>query len=234
MEASLGEVILLPQKFSTPAEQTFIVERYKALRLQSLKHEPEAFSSTYEDESQFPDDVWVQRIKNPLGKTFVVVRSTDSPKDYDPTGSSVLAKLNREWVASCVLIGPKVLPLGQDDPQAALWAFTSSSSFKLGSELDVRPHSALAYCPVAMYVLPGQRRLGLGRKLMDVVTEAAREEAKELQASKSYLTIFFETDNHRACQLYEKSGFTMVGVEEFPIGKEGTMTRPVQWGWILT
>jgi hypothetical protein len=49
------------------------IEPYKKLRLKSLRLNPEAFTSTYEDEALFAVDVWENRLKNPLASTIVAI-----------------------------------------------------------------------------------------------------------------------------------------------------------------
>lgn len=227
--ATPGEVIQLPQEFSSPSEEKFIVERYKALRLRCLQQEPEAFSSTYEDESQFPNETWVQRITNPSAKTFIAV-----PNGSEEDGNGdIFSKLSREWIGICVLIGPKQLDSNRSDPEAALWAFAQPTGNPgIESSPKENSQSTLSYCAVSMFVSPDQRRYGFGRKLVDAVIEGARKQAEEFLASKAYLTIFFEIDNFRARHLYGKWGFTLMDdIEEFP--DKGGKTRPMGWGWAL-
>ena len=49
--------------------------RYKAFRLLSLQTAPEMFGSTYEREVAFTDDMWLDRLKNPLATTFLAVQA---------------------------------------------------------------------------------------------------------------------------------------------------------------
>lgn len=53
-EENSADVILIPREFPSPSALKGIVERYKANRLEGLQRDPDAFSSTYERESQFP------------------------------------------------------------------------------------------------------------------------------------------------------------------------------------
>lgn len=224
---SPGEVILLPQEFSSPSKEKSIVEYYKTLRLRGLQQEPEAFLSTYEEESQFPDETWAQRVKNPSAKTFVAVRN--GPED--DTRDDISSKLNREWIGLCVLVGPRRLDPDRSDPEAAFWAFAPpTGDSNTESDPGDGAQLPLSYCAASMFVSPDQRGHGFGRKLIDAVIEYAQKQAKELSAPKAYLNISFETDNHLARQLYGKWGFTVMDdIEEFP-DKSGK-TRPMGWGW---
>ncbi|KIK41932.1 hypothetical protein CY34DRAFT_12716 [Suillus luteus UH-Slu-Lm8-n1] len=47
------------------------VEKYKVLRLTSLKVDPASFSSTYESEITFTPEIWVQRLASYFEGTFI-------------------------------------------------------------------------------------------------------------------------------------------------------------------
>jgi ribosomal protein S18 acetylase RimI-like enzyme len=68
------------------------IEPYKKLRLKSLQLNPEAFTSTYENEALFTVDVWEGRLKNPLASTIVAI-----PAD---------AGAQPDWVGTVTLLGP--------------------------------------------------------------------------------------------------------------------------------
>lgn len=60
-----------------PHDETGIrkyLEDYKAFRLFSLKYAPEAFGSTYAREIAFEDNVWYERLRNPISNTFMAIR----------------------------------------------------------------------------------------------------------------------------------------------------------------
>jgi len=50
-----------------PAERW---SEFKSLRLDALQHDPLAFGSSYEEEINFPDKTWKERIKDTLFATF--------------------------------------------------------------------------------------------------------------------------------------------------------------------
>ena len=41
-------------------------ETYRALRLRSLRDEPEAYAADYETEALYPTDLWMERLANAL------------------------------------------------------------------------------------------------------------------------------------------------------------------------
>lgn len=44
-------------------------QQYRDLRLRALKEEPQAFGSTYEDNSKHPDEYWQQRLEDTINKS---------------------------------------------------------------------------------------------------------------------------------------------------------------------
>lgn len=62
---------------------------------------------------------------------------------------------------------------------------------------------------IALYVDPEHYREGVGRELVETVTEVARESEKNL----SELTVWTLDRNHRALALYESLGFKRDGAE---------------------
>jgi GNAT superfamily N-acetyltransferase len=48
----------------------------KEFRLLALKAAPDAFSSTYEREAAFGDDVWYQRLMNPKASSFLAIQDS--------------------------------------------------------------------------------------------------------------------------------------------------------------
>jgi ribosomal protein S18 acetylase RimI-like enzyme len=62
-------------------------QEYKALRLEALKNEPQAFSSVYEDEANFNDKKWKQRLSGFSDRTNnIMVFAVDGKKLVGMTG----------------------------------------------------------------------------------------------------------------------------------------------------
>ncbi|KAG2749268.1 hypothetical protein P692DRAFT_20732268 [Suillus brevipes Sb2] len=72
------------------------VEKYKALRLTSLKVDPASFSSTYEREITFTPEIWAQRLALHFKHTFIA-----SVKDEGSIGKT--------WVGMISVLGPSEL-----------------------------------------------------------------------------------------------------------------------------
>ncbi|KAJ5682397.1 hypothetical protein N7462_005562 [Penicillium macrosclerotiorum] len=218
-----GHTILVPNQFLSLPQEQQIVERYRKFRLYSLQVDPQAFSSTYDDESQFPYDTWLSRIQNPAGKTFVSlgglsteaeeISKSNNPDSLDGTKSSLGELLSREWVGIVTLIGPGVFLKPNDDSPTVnkTWeVFIQNGRYQIplaASKSDDLQGAHLVYLVVGMFVSPSARRRGHGRRLLEATIEAAAEESAMLGASKTSITVQVETVNPTALPLYESLGF---------------------------
>src|ERR1700761_972213 len=95
------------------------IDKYRELRLQSLKSDPDAFSSTFEDESTQSSEFWTGRMLVPRARHFVAVRWNNT-SDIAPTSDDPHAVLEAEWVGMLVLLGPKVVASGDASPWKSL------------------------------------------------------------------------------------------------------------------
>jgi GNAT superfamily N-acetyltransferase len=228
-QSESNEVILVPKTFSPTTFEQAVVDRYKQLRLHGLRVDPRSFSSTYEDESQFDDDVWLSRIHNPVGKTFAAVTTPDTQPEtstaetrvpnYDAK-DTLQRLLRKEWVGIVTLMGPGVfsrpnegITTGLNQPYEV---FIKDNKYQLPlvtSELGDLSCAHLVYLIVGMFVSPTARRRGHGQRLMEAVIAAATEEARVLGGHKLSITVQVESSNLRAQRLYERVGFQVVDEE---------------------
>lgn len=221
------EVILVPKPYAAPILEQAVVERYKKLRLHGLQVDPQSFSSTYEDESQFADEVWLSRIYNPAGKTFAAVTGSD----YQPENTTETlvqahdtndALQGKEWVGIVTLLGPGVFSRSNEDaataPTQPYEVFLRDGEYRTpqkSSEVNNLTGAHLVYLIVGMFVSPSARRRGHGQRLMEAAIAAATTEARRLGGYKASITLQVNSNNLHAQRLYEKVGFKVVagGVE---------------------
>ncbi|KAI5459098.1 hypothetical protein BGZ63DRAFT_415756 [Mariannaea sp. PMI_226] len=117
------------------SDKAQLAEKYKQLRLAALQQSPDAFSSTYEDESKYSDEIWLQRVFNSTKKTFVCVDRSDG-----------------SWVAQVSILGPL-------KREAFLLPDEAGQPEVLSDEEEEK------WQMVALYTLPSHRRKGLGKVL---------------------------------------------------------------------
>lgn len=90
-------------------------EIYRDIRLEGLKNDPEAFASSYEEEAEFGEDVWIRRIPNAIfafsGNNVVgVISCTSSNRmkvrhTYDINGFYVRKEYRNRGVGMMLLEG---------------------------------------------------------------------------------------------------------------------------------
>jgi GNAT superfamily N-acetyltransferase len=221
-----SEVILVPKTFSLSLLEQEVVNRYRKLRLHGLRVDPQSFSSTYEDESQFPDSTWLSRIHNPVGKTFAAVANLENQPEASTDGVFVhlhdtddtfTRLLRKEWVGIVTMLGPGLFSRPNETVATGLSqpyeVFIRDRKYQVPlttSELSDLSGAHLVYLVAGMFVSPSARRRGHGQHLMDAVIAAATEEARVLGAHKVSITLQVESSNLGAQRLYERVGFKVV------------------------
>ncbi|RFU36047.1 hypothetical protein B7463_g358, partial [Scytalidium lignicola] len=176
------EIVELPHD---PEGVQLNVEKIKTFRLVSLQVSPEAFSSTYAREIAFTDDIWVQRLSNPLATTFI-------------------ARESGEIVSTSTILGPldddldKLLLAGNP------WTAIADGLTCAGPVLYFRING--------MFTHPEARGQGIASRLIKQALAFA--EARAASLGKEFaVSIAVKAANTAAKALYEKCGFTTVQEE---------------------
>ena len=219
------EVILVRKPHAAPTLEQAIVERYKKLRLHGLQVDPQSFSSTYADESQFGDEVWRSRIYNPVGKTFAAVmgsdnqpeNATETPVQSHDTNDALQGFLGKEWVGIVTLLGPGVFSRSNGDaataPTQPYEVFLRNGKYQKpheSSNVESLTGAHLVYLIAGMFVSPSARRRGHGQRLIEAAIAAATVEGRKLGGRKASITLQVDSNNLHAQRLYEKVGFRVV------------------------
>lgn len=154
------------------------LEAYKALRLFSLTYAPEAFGSTYAKEIAFEDNVWYERLSNPMVNTFLA------------TGEG------GNLISMSTIVGPLAIgtldmpPLGIPQTAHGGWDAASPLHFRLN----------------AIFTMPEARRKGISRVLIETSIKYVVDEARA-RNKDTVFSIIVDTDNLPAKRLYESAGF---------------------------
>ncbi|KAL1954245.1 hypothetical protein VTO42DRAFT_1478 [Malbranchea cinnamomea] len=203
-----AEVVLVPQGSVSQPTLEKLCKRFRAARLRALREYPSAFSSTYETESLFEDEVWLKRLQNPDSKTFVAICPFPSLDIDESTGNNddtELKLIENEWIGMIVVLGPKVLAAESLGSVACWKAFTAPrQSSPTASEVENKEVGDFA---VSMFVLPEMRGQGLGGKLIEASLNLVRREAASFKASRANVSLCVEAENHAAIKCYERCGF---------------------------
>jgi ribosomal protein S18 acetylase RimI-like enzyme len=156
--------------------------QYRNLRLNALKTSPDSFSSTYDIESAFGDEVWEQRLCEKGKQTFICAASHVTSGDT-------------EWVGQVTLRGP----LNRSDYDLP------RESGQPPADQDV--HTEL-WQMLSLFNLPEHRGRGLGKRLCQ---EALLYLEKERPASSVLVRLMVKPQNTATVRLYQSLGFEDVG-----------------------
>ncbi|KAG2066890.1 hypothetical protein BDR04DRAFT_1159671 [Suillus decipiens] len=158
------------------------VEKYKALRLTSLKIDPASFSSTYEREVAFTPQIWTQRLASCFRRTFIA-----SVKDE--------GSIDETWIGMISLLRPsELIP-------ATLEPFERAG---VGAEWDM-------YLVAGLWVHPEHRGRSLGTRLMKEGLEWVRtnmDPKNDSEGKRDKMILLVVGDgNANGRALYQKMGF---------------------------
>jgi GNAT superfamily N-acetyltransferase len=154
------------------------LEEYKALRLFSLQYALEAFGSTYAREVAFEDDVWYQRLSNPIANTFLAIGET---------GNLIGVSTINGPLAIGILDMP---PLGIPQTARGGWNGASPLHFRLN----------------AIFTVPEASRKGISKTLIETSIKYVMDEA-QTRNKDTIFSIIVDIHNLPAQALYKSAGF---------------------------
>ena len=162
-------------------------QKYRDLRLQALKLSPGSFSSTYELESTFTEEDWVERLTVPGREVFICASTTSSESNQPIT----------EWIGQVTLRGP-----------ASVQEFTMP--VESGQPVPLSDKEEERWQMLSLFTLPGHRGNGLGANLC----RAALEYLRTYQSSPQSVSVrlIIKSGNDVAVKLYERLGFVHAGM----------------------
>jgi ribosomal protein S18 acetylase RimI-like enzyme len=173
---------------------------YRAFRLKSLQLSPDAFGSTFEKESQFSDDVWKGRLRNPKATIFVAL-PLDLPSLWKCYGTAVVLEVDSRTQRAASINPYASATNKQGDVLANLKVVTDL--------LQTSPRGI--YQINAMFVDPAMRGLGIGAGLLQNALHYIAGETHRRGLLSSRVDIFVFKHNFQAKGLYLKCGFQVVG-----------------------
>jgi ribosomal protein S18 acetylase RimI-like enzyme len=201
-------IVTIPKQFNDGTLPKRYVDKYRELRLRSLKSDPDSFSSTFADESKQPFEFWTGRLMTPRARHFLAVQFNKDSSDASVT-AGVQAILETEWVGTLVLLGPNAVTGVDESPGKTL----APSRF-VEDLADMNGDSAsIAYHLAGFYVTPEARSQGLGSSLVDAAMEAIVNDSQKMHNAGAICTVGASHKNLVVRRLFKRMGFSEVAEE---------------------
>ncbi|OAX33943.1 acyl-CoA N-acyltransferase [Rhizopogon vinicolor AM-OR11-026] len=167
-----------------PATEPGSLEKFRVLRLTSLKVDPSLFCSTYECEITFTPEMWMKRLTSPFRRTFIA-----TVKDKEENNGET-------WVGMVTILGPSGLITATLEPLERAG---------VGADWDM-------YMVVGMWVHPEHRGRGLGTRLVREGLEWARtnmDPKNNTEGRRDKMVLLQVLDRNASGRaLYQKAGFS--------------------------
>jgi len=209
-------VIQLPRTFEPNSKyQAILAQKYKSLRLESLKTDPESFASSYEQEVAFTDDVWSDRLKNPLARSFIALDLRDVPQTNSEAHSDSTVAL--PWVGITVLLGPRIFMGDIPTANTSPWKlFYGAQAETIEESESIEPMTRM-YVINAVWIKPDARGRGIAKRLMDEVIKVAQQDFENQTGpdDTGLCMCFVEKENTAATRLYKACGFGEIAEEQY-------------------
>ncbi|KJA15280.1 hypothetical protein HYPSUDRAFT_48502 [Hypholoma sublateritium FD-334 SS-4] len=142
--ASLISIYRIP----SPAPLEDVI-KYSQIRLSTLKTNPEAFSSTFEEAAQYTQHQWSERVNTDGRTTLAATRDVD-----------------KEWLGTLSLLHPRMLrPMTDVFPRIP----------RVGDA--IAQGKIDRYLLVGMWVRPSARKTGVGQRLIKAALDIIKDEA---------------------------------------------------------
>ncbi|OJA18454.1 hypothetical protein AZE42_10734 [Rhizopogon vesiculosus] len=180
-----------------PATEPEGLEKFKVLRLTSLKVDPSLFGTTYEQEITFTPEMWMKRLTSPFKRTFIA-----TVKDKHESNGET-------WVGMVTIFGPSDLITATMEPLGRAG---------VGADWDI-------YMVAGMWVHPEHRGRGLGTRLVREGLEWARtnmDPKNNTEGRRDKMVLLQVLDrNARGRALYQNVGFS--DLTSIPTNEKGHM-----------
>ncbi|KAJ9627863.1 hypothetical protein H2203_003081 [Taxawa tesnikishii (nom. ined.)] len=213
---------LVPQSTMGSTAEERLIRRSREFRLYALQTTPEAFASSYDEESQRDLDYFRSRLSNPKATTFVAL------KDTKQTSLDVLEECSRaEWLGVVVLLGPHIA-----ETVTAVSASTNPwlkmaihEQAQKDACIEETPETRLEMTAMfhlsGMFVSPAARGRRLGEKLIGEALNHGKSESRRKGVGLFRCALAVDDTNIAAKAVYRKMGFEVVAEEMY-------QPRPVQ------
>ena len=207
--ASMYTIVTMPKQYKDDALLHRYVDKYKELRLRSLKSDPDSFSSTLASESKQLFEFWTGRMMNPRAQHFVAVQLNEN-SSVASIADDPHAILETEWVGTLVVLGGKAVAIDDQSP----WKSLARGRFMEDGVTANSDSIRLAYHLAGFYVAPESRGQGLGGSLVQKGMEMIAHENQTTHISGAICTVGVSHRNLVVRRLFKRVGFVEIAEEE--------------------
>lgn len=197
--------VTIPKQYKDETLLREYVDKYRELRLKSLKTDPDSFLSTFASESKQPFKFWTERI-TALGVRHLVAVQLNGDLSATSITENLHAVLETEWVGTLVLLGPK--DIASDDKSSLARGRLAEDNAEAKSE-----STAASYHLAGFYVAPETRGQGLGKSLVDRAMEAISQDRQKMHNTGAICTVAASHKNIVVRRLFKTMGFLEVTEE---------------------
>jgi ribosomal protein S18 acetylase RimI-like enzyme len=200
-------IVTMPTHYKDDAFLQRSVDKYRELRLRSLKSDPASFSSTFASESGRPVNFWTNRMLGPGARHLLAVELSNH-SSAPSVANEPQAVLESEWVGMLVLLGPNPIA-GNDSPPG------KTLRSRLGDENtdDNRETLASAYHMAGFYITPEHRGHGIGALVQNAM-EVIANDCEKMPNPKAICTVGVSHTNLVVRRLFKRMGFEEVGEDQ--------------------
>jgi GNAT superfamily N-acetyltransferase len=204
---------------SDPLQLAFLAGRFSSLRLSALTTSPNAFATTFADESKLTSSQWVSRLIRPLVHTFIAIAYSS---DTAPEDQVIDAG---DWIGSATVLGP-LLKAKYELPES-------------GGEAPESDEKESKWQMTAVYNSPLHRGKGVAKLLIEDAVKFTEEEAKK-EGNGNRMRIMIKPDNVVVKKMYGGLGFVDAGMctlaeafeangDEGMVPADGGKSQPEKW-----
>jgi GNAT superfamily N-acetyltransferase len=212
------EIVQLPQDYGDAVRSSHLAKfasKSKVIRLEALQSDPASFSSNYDREVKFEDEIWRSRLSNTTSRTIIALDTTHLSQ---VDGLSDLDKAEvAPWIGTVVLMGPRLAEKLPDETTGGEQLYRDASDMRtLPGSINASYDATLVYLINAVYVSPTLRGNGVAKRLLESTLKAVKldktsDEGTEKATLRKACFVHVKKENIAAVKLYESMGFGRVG-----------------------
>ena len=203
------DVIALPTEWPDADELRETARKYRHFRLLALQASPNAYASTFEQEAEFPPEMWLHRLSNQSAWHIVAIADSQEPTTDAPVRGI------GDWIGLIVVLEKP----SREIPRVTTSPWNSAIPQERPSSASPRSTDAVLdgvwYHLNGLFVHPGARRHGLGKALIYAALEHIKTSIEKQDRRTTKVVILVNSWNKSARALYLSCGFIVESEDDY-------------------